>query len=43
MKTRIADLDYQAYATSSAEFAQFIGEETDEWAKIVKISGAKAE
>jgi len=43
MKTRIADLGYQAYATSPAEFAKFIGEETDKWAKIVKISGAKAE
>ena len=43
MKTRIADLGYQAYATSPAEFAKFIGEETDKWAKIVKFSGAKAE
>jgi len=43
MKTRIADLGYQAYATSRAEFAKFIGEETDKWAKIVKISGAKVE
>jgi tripartite-type tricarboxylate transporter receptor subunit TctC len=43
MKTRIADLGYQAYAASPAEFAKFIGEETDKWAKIVKISGAKVE
>ena len=44
LQTRIADLGYQAYATTSpAEFAKFIGEETDRWAKIVKISGAKAE
>src|SRR6266849_5924815 len=43
MKTRIADLGYQAYATSPAEFAKFIGEETEKWAKIVKISGAKPE
>src|SRR5262249_8574741 len=43
LKMRIADLGYQAYATSPAEFAKFIGEETDKWAKIVKISGAKAE
>src|SRR5262249_17351795 len=42
MKTRIADLGYQAYATSSAGFAKFIGEETEKWAKIVKFSGAKA-
>jgi tripartite-type tricarboxylate transporter receptor subunit TctC len=43
MKTRIADLGYQTYATSPAEFAKFINEETDKWAKIVKISGAKPE
>jgi tripartite-type tricarboxylate transporter receptor subunit TctC len=43
MKTRIADLGYQPYATSPAEFAKFINDETDKWAKIVKISGAKAE
>jgi tripartite-type tricarboxylate transporter receptor subunit TctC len=43
IKARIADLGYQAFATSPAEFAKFIGEETDKWAKIVKISGAKAE
>ena len=43
MKTRIADLGYHAYATSPAEFAKFISEETDKWAKIVEISGAKAE
>jgi len=43
MKTRIADLGYEAYATSPAEFAKFIGEETDKWAKIVKFSGAKAD
>jgi len=41
MKTRIADLGYQAYATSPAEFAEFINKDTDKWAKIVKISGAK--
>jgi tripartite-type tricarboxylate transporter receptor subunit TctC len=43
MKARIANLGYQAYATSPAEFAKFISDETDKWAKIVKISGAKAE
>jgi tripartite-type tricarboxylate transporter receptor subunit TctC len=41
MKTRIAHLGYQAYATSPAEFAKFIGEETEKWAKVVKFSGAK--
>ena len=37
MKTRIADLGYQAYATSPAEFAEFINKDTDKWAKIVKF------
>jgi tripartite-type tricarboxylate transporter receptor subunit TctC len=41
MKTRIAELGYQAYATSPTEFTKFIGEETDKWAKVVKFSGAK--
>jgi len=26
-----------------AEFARFIGEEPEKWAKVVKISGAKPE
>jgi tripartite-type tricarboxylate transporter receptor subunit TctC len=43
MKARIANLGYQAYATSPTEFATFINDETDKWAKVVKISGAKAE
>jgi tripartite-type tricarboxylate transporter receptor subunit TctC len=43
LKTRIADLGYQAYATSPTEFAKFINTETDKWARIVKISGAKPE
>ena len=43
LKTRIADLGYEAYTASPAEFASFIGEETHKWAKIVKISGAKVE
>jgi tripartite-type tricarboxylate transporter receptor subunit TctC len=43
IKTRIADLGYRPYATSPAEFAKFINDETEKWAKIVRISGAKAE
>jgi tripartite-type tricarboxylate transporter receptor subunit TctC len=43
LRTRVADLGYQAYATTPAEFAHFINEETDKWATIVKISGAKPE
>jgi tripartite-type tricarboxylate transporter receptor subunit TctC len=42
MKMRIANLGYWAHASSPTEFAKFISDETDKWAKIVKISGAKA-
>jgi tripartite-type tricarboxylate transporter receptor subunit TctC len=41
LKKRIADLGYQTYATSPAEFAKFIGDETEKWSKIVNFSGAK--
>ena len=43
IKTLIANLGYQPYTTSPAEFAKFIAEETDKWAKIVRFSGAKLE
>jgi tripartite-type tricarboxylate transporter receptor subunit TctC len=41
MKARIADLGYTAFAGSPAEFGKFIAEETEQWAKVVKFSGAK--
>jgi tripartite-type tricarboxylate transporter receptor subunit TctC len=43
VKVRFADLSYTAFASSPAEFGKFIAEETDKWAKVVKLAGIKAE
>jgi tripartite-type tricarboxylate transporter receptor subunit TctC len=41
MRARLADAGYTAFATSPAEFAKFIAEYTEKWAKVIKFSGAK--
>jgi hypothetical protein len=38
-----ADLGASLVPGSSAEFENFIGEETDKWAKVVKFAGIKAD
>jgi len=43
MKTRLADLGTAAFPGSPAELAKFLVEETDNWGKVVKASGAKAD
>jgi tripartite-type tricarboxylate transporter receptor subunit TctC len=43
MRARLADLGTTVFAGSSADFGKFIAEETEKWAKVVKISGAKAD
>jgi tripartite-type tricarboxylate transporter receptor subunit TctC len=43
MRARLADLGATVFAGSSADFGKFIAEETEKWAKVVKISGAKAD
>ncbi len=43
MRARLADLGTTVFAGSSADFGKFIAEETEKWAKVVKVSGAKAD
>jgi tripartite-type tricarboxylate transporter receptor subunit TctC len=43
MRARLADLGTTVLAGSAADFGKFITEETEKWAKVVKISGAKAD
>jgi tripartite-type tricarboxylate transporter receptor subunit TctC len=43
MRARLADLGTTVFAGSSADFGRFIAEETEKWAKVVKLSGAKAD
>jgi tripartite-type tricarboxylate transporter receptor subunit TctC len=41
LKARLADLGAMPLTGSAAEFGQFIADETEKWAKVVKFSGAK--
>jgi tripartite-type tricarboxylate transporter receptor subunit TctC len=42
IKTRLAELGEEPFATSPAEFRKFIVEYTDKWAKIIRPAGIKA-
>jgi hypothetical protein len=43
MKARIAELGGTPLPSSPADFARLFVDETEKWAKVVKLSGAKAE
>jgi tripartite-type tricarboxylate transporter receptor subunit TctC len=43
LKARFADLGAAVFPGSSSDFAKFIAEETEKWAKVIKFSGAKAD
>ena len=43
MKARIAELGDTVFASSRAEFAKVIAEDTDKWGKVIREAGIKAE
>ena len=43
LKAQLAELGETTLGGSSAEFEKLIAEETEKWAKVVKLSGAKAD
>jgi tripartite-type tricarboxylate transporter receptor subunit TctC len=43
IKARLADLGNTPVAMSPAEFAKFIADETEKWAKVIKTAGIKAD
>jgi tripartite-type tricarboxylate transporter receptor subunit TctC len=43
MKARLADLGGVALPMTHAEFGNFLANETEKWAKVVKFSGAKVD
>jgi tripartite-type tricarboxylate transporter receptor subunit TctC len=43
IKARIADLGYAVFASSPAEFVQFIAAETQKWTKVIRAANIRAE
>jgi tripartite-type tricarboxylate transporter receptor subunit TctC len=43
LKARLADLGYATVASSPADFGNFIAQETEKWAKVIKFAGTKTE
>ena len=40
-KARLADIGVEPMPLTSPEFAKFIADETDKWAKVIKSAGIK--
>ena len=43
IRQRVADMGSTTPGGSPADFAKFIADETEKWAKVVKFAGIKAE
>jgi tripartite-type tricarboxylate transporter receptor subunit TctC len=43
IKAQLADLGGTTFAGSAADFGKFIADETEKWAKVIKLAGVKAE
>jgi tripartite-type tricarboxylate transporter receptor subunit TctC len=43
LKRRFAELGDAVFASSRADFANLIAEDTEKWAKVIKTAGIKAE
>jgi tripartite-type tricarboxylate transporter receptor subunit TctC len=43
IKARLADLGYTEFASSPSDFAKFIAEDTEKWARVVKFAGIRAD
>jgi tripartite-type tricarboxylate transporter receptor subunit TctC len=43
IKARLAQLGGIAFPQSGADFAKFVADETEKWAKVVKFAGIKAD
>jgi tripartite-type tricarboxylate transporter receptor subunit TctC len=42
-KAKLADLGAEPFANSPAEFAKFIAEFTEKWAKVIRKAGIEAQ
>jgi tripartite-type tricarboxylate transporter receptor subunit TctC len=43
LRTRIANVGYEAYASSSSEFSNLIAAETEKWRKVIRAANIKPE